>query len=415
MDYKIIRKIAKDCFTIDAGKYPRTSVLTIAHDNDRSLLFKGKYYSPLINTMEDDLAKLGIKCVSIARIISTIKGDLSYGQVYSPDGSFARALLLKRLWGFLFSKKYSYSSMEERIWGDILDKTGAKYVFGIQPSRELCVACHRRGIWVADVQHGVIADTHPWYGESFRSVDPVEYLPNAFLCWDFGSQEVIDKWAKKKCIDTHVIGNRWIARFMERADDDSLVSELYVDFSQKSLNSSNRKTILLSLSWGDYNIPNGFMVDGIQAAIKNTANRYRWLIRLHPNQVKGFASDEGPRFVSFFNDNLSGFAEWEVTTRAPLPVVLNEVDLHLSWNSSVSIEAAQFGVKTALLDPRLRQIDQRGDYYTYYRKAGLIDLISETEVSISTWIEENLESKRTAENYSNFNVEYQKILKRLSS
>ena len=72
MDTTIVRKVLLDCFKIDSPSYPRTSVLSVAHDNDRSLLHKGRYYSPLIDTIEDDLAAAGVRCVSVARIISAI-------------------------------------------------------------------------------------------------------------------------------------------------------------------------------------------------------------------------------------------------------------------------------------------------------------------------------------------------------
>jgi hypothetical protein len=411
MDYKIVKKVLLDCFRFDIEDYPQSRVLTVAHDNDRSLMYRGKYYSPLIDTMEDDLAKSGVRCVSVARIISTIKGDVSYGKVVSPEGGFARSLIAKRLKGFIFRNEYPYSISEERVWGRILDKTGAKKVFGIQPSRELCRACHKRGIWVADVQHGVIADTHPWYGQAFRAPDNSDVLPSAFLCWDAGSKAIIDKWAQDKKITTHIIGNRWLARFVRRDDADAMVRSLCEAYENHIPAINDRKTILVSLSWGNTNIENGFLPEGLETVIKKTANRFRWLIRLHPNQIKGFASDEAPRFVSYFNNKLAGCAEWDATTSSPLPVVLQEVDLHISWNSSVSIEAAQLGIKSALLDPRLRDSGEWSDYYGHYREAGLINLEPEEEPAIIGWIERNLDSKAKEEDFNVFDTEYHKILK----
>ena len=55
MDTAILGKIVKDCFRVDRIDYSQANVLTIAHDNDRSLFYEGKWYSPLINTIEDDL------------------------------------------------------------------------------------------------------------------------------------------------------------------------------------------------------------------------------------------------------------------------------------------------------------------------------------------------------------------------
>jgi hypothetical protein len=410
MDYAIVRKVIRDCFKVDRIHYEQAPVLTVAHDNDRSLLHNGKYYSPLIDTMEDDLAAKGLRCLSVARIVSTIKGDLAYGRVVSPEGGFARALVQKRLLGALRRKAYPYSRMEEAVWGNLLDKTKAKKVFGIQPSRELCVACHKRGVWVADVQHGVIADTHPWYGAAFRAADPLEYLPSAFLLWDKGSEEVIANWARTKSISFHVIGNRWLARFARPLNNDRLVAELSRNFEHNAAKDNTKKTILVSLSWGVDNIPNGFIISGLERVIRETNRVYRWLIRLHPNQIRGFAIDEGPRFVKYFNNNLRGCAEWEQTTRAPLPVILKNIDLHISWQSSVSIEAAQMGVRSALLDPRLRSPAQIGDYYGYYRRAGMIDLVEETGPAIRRWIEAKLQYKAAPESFDAYDVAYRRLI-----
>lgn len=427
MDYSILRKIIRDCFRIDRINYEQTKVLTVAHDNDRSLLYNGKYYSPLIDTMEDDLAKRGIQCISIARIISRIKGSLSHGKVRSPEGRFARALVIKRFIGLISKGKYPYSYMEEAAWGDILDVTKARRVFGIQPSRELCVACHKRGIWVADVQHGVIAERHPWYGAKFRAHDPLEYLPDAFLVWDYGSERVIKKWAHPRGIATKVIGNRWVARFMRQSTDDELVKNLFGKFNCEAEGFGARKRILVSLSWGESNIPNGFICEGLEAVIKKTAHQYAWLIRLHPNQVKGFAEHEASNFMRYFNSVLKGSAEWELATKYPLPVVLQNVDLHISWWSSVCIEAAQFGVKSALLNPRLREVDpirdsyeyaapsltasvHISDYYQYYREKGMIDFVGENECTIESWIQKNAAGSLEPESYDEFDQEYHRLL-----
>jgi hypothetical protein len=410
MDGSIIRKIVRDCFRWDHIVYPRTSVLTVAHDNDRSLFYRGRWYSPIVDTIEDDLHKRGVECVSIARIISRIKGDIAYGRVFSPEGAFARALVIKRALGYRLRGAYPYSGMEEAIWGRILDETGARKVIGIQPSRELCVASRKRGIWVADVQHGVIAESHPWYGQRYRGDDPMEHLPNAFVCWDLGSQQVIDRWAASRGVSTLVTGNRWVARFLQRRHDDVLVGDLFRAHEEKAINPTGKPTILVALSWGEVNIPNSFMIDSLRDVIRNTADRYHWFVRLHPNQLNGFATQEGRRFTNYFRANLDGFVDWEVATRSALPLILHHTDLHICWNSSVAIEASQIGIRSALLDPRLRSTAQKGDYFDYYRRAGMIDLVEETRPAIERWIEANLRSKAIPENFDVFDASYASLL-----
>ncbi|MGI9341898.1 MAG: hypothetical protein ACR2QV_03570 [Gammaproteobacteria bacterium] len=410
MDTAIVRKIAADCFRWDAIDYPRSDILTIAHDTDRSLLVDGKWYSPLIDTIEDDLRARGIECVSVARIASRIKGAIAHGRVYSPDGQFARALLGKRVKAALSRRGYPYSRMEESVWARIVDRVRPTKLFGIQPSRELCTVCKQRGIWVADVQHGIIGEAHPWYGEEFRRADPPAQVPDAFLCWDNTSAAVIDAWAGAQGAATVTIGNRWLARFLDFDPRDALVNRLNEEFESSEREADSRPAILVALSWGEVNIPNGFIVDGLRDAIRSTSDRYRWHIRLHPNQVAGFASDEGKRFIGYFNEQLRGHAEWEAATRSALPVVLAHSDLVISWNSSVSIEATQMGIPSAQLDPRFRSGEFAVDNYADYRKGGLIELVEESSASIQQWAANRTGLKRASESLDAYDDSYDRLL-----
>lgn len=415
MDLSIVLKIVRDVFRFAQPQYPRADVLTLAHDNDRSFLHQGKWYSPLVDTIEDDLRVQGVRCLSVARIISRIKGDLAYGHVVSPEGAFARALVAKRLIGRLRRDKYPYSRMEEAIWGEILDQSGVRKVLGIQPSRELCVACRERGIWVADVQHGVIGESHPWYGQAFRGEDPVDYLPHAFLVWDKGSQSVIDQWGLAKGVVTIVTGNRWVARFLRPRHDDMLVGPLLAQYAARNLNPQNKPAVLVALSWGEVNIPNGFMVDALIAVIRETSSDYHWSVRLHPNQINGFATHEGRRFSRFFEEHLQGRVEWEVATRSPLPLVLLHSDLLISWNSSSAIEASQMGVRSALMDPRLRGDGSLKDYYRYHRAIGMIDTIEASTDVIQQWLIDHASGKAAVEPFAAFDLAYAETLQFLAT
>lgn len=415
LDIAIVSKIVRDLFRIDYVAYTNSKIVTFACDNDRSFLYNGTYYSPLIDTLEDDLRRHGIECQSVARLSSNIKGSKSYGNVASPDGGFARALLQKRLKKLITpQERYPYSKWEERVWDAILEQTGAEKIVGILPSRELCNACHRRGIWVADIQHGVISETHPWYGQALRSGEPAEWAPDAFLCWDQESANVIDAWAEAKGSETIVAGNRWLSRFIRCAPDDTLVNSIITDNKEQLKALSGKPTILVSLSWGCSDLPNGFMADGLRDAICETSSDFNWLLRLHPNQLIGFASGESVKFFDFFEKHLSGHAAWQWASNAPLPVVLDAAGLHISWNSSVAIEASLMGIKSALLDPQLRS-HGRSDYYANYQAAGFIDLVCAEAHEIIRWLDRHQNAHATPESFVEYDRRYDGFLKRLVS
>lgn len=407
-----MRKIARDLFRIERIDYDRCDVLTVAHDNDRHLLLGDKYYSPLIDTLEERLAPLGVKCVSVARIISTIKGDSAYGDVRSPEGGFARALVTKRLKGVLLRGRYPFSRMEEKIWGRILDSTGAIKVVGIQPSRELCVAARKRGVWVADMQHGVIADSHPWYGSRFRANEPPEYLPHRFLVWDPGSAEVLD-WTSVHGTEITIIGNPWISRFIASTPDDLILAGL-VSRAGTAFARNGKKNVLVSLSWGDTDIPNGLMTQELATVIRETQAEFNWYLRLHPNQVKGFASHEAAWFRKYYTEALNGYAEWQDATRNPLPLVLSRMDLHVTWNSSVCIEAAHFGVKSALLNPRMQEEGDKEDYYQYYKREGVVDMVENSPSAIRAWLMTHCQDAKRPEDYARYDGEFNRLLTLLS-
>ena len=410
MEWQIVRKIIRDLMRVDHVAFPRAHLLTTAHDNDRHILLDGKHYSPLIDSLEDPVKARGLRAVSVARIASAIRGERAWADVRSPEGAFARALVAKRLHGLIGPRGvYPYSRMEERIWGHVLDETGAKRVVGIQPSRELCVAARARGAWVADMQHGVIAQTHPWYGRAFRAHEPTEYLPHAFLVWDPGSAEVLQEWMAPHGVVARIVGNPWISRFLGNRPEDPVVAQLRRN-AGNAFPRSGRHNVLVSLSWAEYNIANGIMTPELEAVIRGTQDRFAWHLRLHPNMIRGFATHEGERFWTFFDERLKGLAEWKAATDHPLPLVLSEMDLHVTWSSSVCIEAAHAGIRTCLLDPRNKPGAERDDYYHYYIRTGAVDLVQNDELAIRAWLDAHRLESRHPEDYAAYDREFDAVV-----
>ncbi len=371
-----------DCFKAGHPDYPKSDVLTFACDNDRYIDFNGKKYSPLIDTLEDDLKNLGLTTTSVTRIASIIKGDISYGNALSPEGPFARAMILKRLKAMI-TNGYPFSHYEYSIWQYILDNVMPRVVIGVNPSRELCKLCHERGIWVADIQHGVISDSHPWYGQKYRSSDPNYWLPNAFLVWDNGSFEVMNKWCCDRGIDVIQIGNPWISRFLKKDKNDELVGFLLRKYP--IVLNDKKRTIMLSLSWGDVTIPNGFIHPELEKFMKQNKDEFNWILRLHPNQLKGFASDEGERFRKYWKKSFSEFdIDWEYYSAVPLPLILSNIDYHITWSSSVCIEAAKFNVKSLVMNPEFRSI--KSDYYLDLERQGFVYKMECDYGLISNWL-----------------------------
>lgn len=387
MDTAIVFKILRDVFRKDKIDYPECDVLTFACDTERHTRYRGKHYSPLIDTLQDAMEQKGLRCVSITRIASVIKGEKSHGQVFSPEGGFARAMVLKRLKGIFNRSRYPFSYAEARVWRRVLETTKPKVVIGVFPSRELCSVCHEMGIWVADLQHGVIAESHPWYGQGFRGSEPVQWLPDAFLVWNEGTAKIIRKWASAIGIDIQIVGNPWVDRFRARRPDDELVNELERIYPQTD---NPLPKALLSLSWGDETVGDGIIHPHVERFVLDTLDRYEWHFRLHPNQLQGYATDEGIDFKHYFSDTFPPESiNWQMASAMPLPLLLSRCDLHITTHSSVCIEAASFGIPSALTDPELSAGGKRSDYYEYLVSAGYADKIGQSYDAITKWFERN--------------------------
>lgn len=410
MDYNILKKIILDLFKVDKINLPHADVLTFACDNDRYIDYLGKKYSPLIDTVTDDLESKGVSVVSITRIASRIKGDLSHGRVFSPEGAFARALILKRIKSLLLGgKKYPYSKSEEKIWDSILRKVQPKAVIGIMPSRELCTVCHRYGVWVADLQHGVISKKHPWYSPDFRAHEPDSWLPNV-ICWDDDAEFTIKSWNNKK-VEIIKTGNPWINRFINGDESDKL---LYVLKEKYPTLVDNRKSkILISVSWGCGDLGgNNFIPKALEEFILKNRDRYTFLFRLHPNMLQGFATHDGVGFFKYYNNVYKQHGiDWQQSTEMPLPLLLSSIDIHITWASSVCIEAAMMGKKTLTLNPKLLPGMENESYYKILAEHNYVTKgLPEYEL-IDGWVKENLQQKMKPYGFNG--EEYDRLIKKI--
>ena len=84
------------------------------------------------------------------------------------------------------------------------------------------------------------------------------------------------------------------------------------------------------------------------------------------------------------HDNVS----WKAASENPLPLVLQHVDLHITLQSAVTIEAGWFGIKSALLNPRA---DLSYEYFKEQVDSGTAEIISANEREIGNWIEKQVQ------------------------
>lgn len=362
----------------------KADILAVRHDDDCGQLIDGKYYSPLIDSILDELRMH--TALTVASPYSYRIKDSSHAGALNFNGAFVRELLAKRLRSKL-SLKAGASDLD--TWRAVLRAVQPRYVISIQPHPALCRACHEQGVYVFDVQHGYIGPKNPGYGEEFQIGRDRQEMADCILCWDEDSAASIRGWTSKKRIELRVIGNPWVNKFVTRRDDDKVI-RFFESQRPADRHSSARLEILVSLQWGlddpatapdQALFDNEFMPIELERVIRNTQADYDWVLRPHPAQYLNPVVFK--RLIAHVTRRFG--ASVRVSENEPLPFVLSSVDLHITYNSSVVIEAAYFGVPSALLDPQINGGLWAG-YYSSQISKGIARLLPCQASAIEDWI-----------------------------
>lgn len=378
-------------------------VLLVRHDWDCGYNYQGKAYGHLIDTLGDMLIKRGLIVRSVARPFSKLVG------VYANNSpiSYNRSAFLIYLFGLFIRLSKGRETLSDwskrsniKLWGKILRNAKPCCVIGIMPDEALCQAGRLNNLMVYDLQHGVIADEHWYYGYKTRSDTNLEDLPTCFLCWDTASEMTLHKWTQNKGIAVKVVGNPWFSRFNNPQIEDMLVQEA---MRLGQVFDNNKPTILFSLQWGMDKIYcepgfNGVMVPTMENVILETKDKYNWLLRLHPVQLLGKENKSAISYLIATFGNMNG-VDWEKCSQLPLPVILQQSDLHVTDTSTVTIEASWFGIRTGLLN---QQIVNGGKYESYYineRDNGIAEVLPQNDDEIEKWIAEKLSEGRVKNDF----------------
>lgn len=395
----------------DWARLAKADILAVRHDADCGQLIDGRHYSPMIDSLLDEVQQATV--LTVASPYSYWVGYASHGHALSFNGAFARELLVNRVRSLL-GQGSGESDLD--TWRRIIGIVRPRYVIGIQPPAALCRACHEHDVFVFDMQHGYIGPNHPAYGESFQIGRSREEIADCILCWDEDSAASLRSWTVHKQIEVRVIGNPWINKFVARRKHDKVIR--YLENRRGSEGpGGNRPRILVSLQWGlddpaltpDRALFDGeFMPIALETVIRNTRQDYDWILRPHPVQranPKVFS-----RLTAHVKERFGGIIG--VSDIDPLPFVLSGVDLHITYNSSVVIEAELFGVPSALLDP---QIDRGlwAGYYASQMGRGMATLLPCEAPVIEQWIRVSGSSMTTTKRAPSVPLAYTELLQQL--
>jgi hypothetical protein len=364
-------------------------VLLTGADEDRSYLFAGKKYAHLLDSVNELLMSKGQRTLTIADPYAAVYGTEAFGNVVCINGMMARAsyrhALIRR-----FSTITTDNDPIIQAWHKVIKKVQPRYIIGIQPSLELCIAARQNNIWIADLQHGALSDSG-YYGLKYRSGVNQMGWPDSVLTWDTTSTAWLEKNLAGK-IAVRMIGNPWFLRFIEDKTSDKLVKEAYALMSHQK---KGKPVVLVTLQWGQIQSAVNHVIGTSTSLVnyikKKQGEKFTWWLRIHPVQLRG---TEGQVILKRLSDEFSNNdnVSWTAASEYPLPLVLQQVNFHITLQSAVTIEAGWFGIRTALLHPRA---DLSYEYFKEQVDQGMADIILPDETAIANWLDKQLQKNTT--------------------
>jgi hypothetical protein len=212
--------------------------------------------------------------------------------------------------------------------------------YGIE-GYSLVKACKELRIPTVDLQHGVQGPLHPAYGR-FTGIPSSGYelLPNYFWIWSSQEAGVITAW-NSGCEEHHkaiVGGNPWLDRWLD--GDSEAVRRHDARVRELQERTTAKRHVLVTLQ-------TGLSLDDFLEPLIRLAHLagpdWRWWIRLHPG-MQGY----GAAVVRKLNDRKMVNFDVENASSLPLYALLRQMDLHVTYSSSVVLEAAHFGVPSVV-------------------------------------------------------------------
>lgn len=215
----------------------------------------------------------------------------------------------------------------EAVFLFVLEKTKPKKVFLLSyyniPCFGLIIAAKKRGIESIDIQHGTQGSFHVAYS-GFKKGYSV--IPDLFWLWDEQTEQQLRRNVPILDFQTIVGGNPW-----------------HFFLKQKEhVYEKKKQNILFTLQ------PiSPLIYPYVFEVMNNTLEKYDWLIRSHPR----IHDDEKGQFIEqlvklgVYDEKL-----WRLANETPLPILLRDVDLHISMFSGCIQEAADLGIFSIILD-----------------------------------------------------------------
>ncbi|WP_409297420.1 hypothetical protein [Pseudomonas sp. KCJK8993] len=212
----------------------------------------------------------------------------------------------------------------------------------------LMAAANALGIRTIDLQHGVQGAGHFAYGTwGHVPRGGWDLLPRLFWNWTQEDVANIGTWGGEA--HRGILGGRIFSQYLNEVDVEFAE---YHDLTQRIRQSGCKQVVLVTLQ----PIDSEDFIDELRKAMQGPAfTSVFWLYRLHPAMM-----DKQGAYAGSLENERSDLA---LCSNLPLDYVIKLADLHVTLNSSVTIEAALEGIPSLL--------DHNCSYYMEWQERGI--------------------------------------------
>jgi hypothetical protein len=224
---------------------------------------------------------------------------------------------------------YNYSVYFERILKKAKPSLVIVEGFYSYIATGMLLAAKRLGIKCIDVQHGVQSENDFLFSRWDNLPDKgYEVLPDIFWCWSDEEKVNINQWAKSTNLYSAITGGNPVLEINEE-DNNAIDDVLFKTEDVK----------ILYTHQADFELSQLFI-----KILKSSPDNWKWYIRFHP-QYPEAAERIKEKLPSL---NLKNIVI-DKMSELPLPVILREMDLHVTEFSSTVLEAETLGISSIVL------------------------------------------------------------------
>jgi len=370
----------------DLNKISHCDVLLYCHDANRGLNINGKAYSPLIDSIREKLEADGFSCITIAKPMSKLTGELAYGAALSINRPFIFSLMLK-----LPLSIFKINPIAN-LYKKIISLASPKTIISIGCDESLCEAAHQMKVFHVELLHGIGYTPLPWGWEKKE----IRKLPQGIISLDPVSTKTFSELKNKKIV-VKEIAHPFITKF-KSYDLKTIPNE----WLPSKKNKKYQKEVLINLQWGfadgidalDINegvLMNGLFYEELETAIKISKNDILWRFRFHPVQLRN--KKKYKRLFEYMEAFVRKYenTEYKESSTLPLPSLALSCNSSITMSSMAAYDFAYFGIKTLFLSPALLS----GKYKNMFDDLVRSGLAKKSDVSVTTILDWVYDSEKT--------------------